>query len=291
MSNFRHGALLDALRALRWPARRAVTGALPGAHRSRQRGSAPELSEYRLYRQGDDPRRLDWKLLARSNRAYVRLADDHSVLPTIFLLDASASMDFPQATSAKWEQACALAIGLAAVAHAGGDPVGLVAPTEKGMVVLPPRSRRDVVHEIARALESMTPNGSISLAPSLAATRRGTRVVIVTDFLGDAEALRRSAREHAAAGGEIVAVHIVAREELDPGPRAVLAVDPEEPSVARPLGSDALGAYRDRFAAWRDELAREWRLAGASYALVTTDENAAVATRRIVRGAAEAERA
>lgn len=291
MSNFRHGALLDALRNLRWPARRAVTGALPGAHRSRQRGSAPELSEYRLYRQGDDPRRLDWKLLARSNRAYVRLADDHSVLPTIFLLDASASMDFPQATSAKWEQACALAIGLAAVAHAGGDPVGLVAPTEKGMVVLPPRSRRDVVHEMARALGSMTPGGSINLAPSLAATRRGARVVIVTDFLGDAEALRRSAREHAAAGGEIFAVHIVAREELEPGPRAVLAVDPEEPSLARPLGSDALSAYRDRFAAWRDELAREWRLAGASYALVTTDENAAVATRRIVRGAAEAERA
>ncbi len=137
----------------------------------------------------------------------------------------------------------------------------------------------------------MTPRGSINLAPSLAATRPGARVVIVTDFLGDAEALRRSAREHAAAGGEIFAVHIVAREELDPSPRSVLAVDPEEPSLARPLGIETLGAYRDRFASWRDELAREWRLAGASYALVATDENPAVATRRIVRGAAEAERA
>lgn len=291
MSNFRHGALLDALRALRWPARRAVSGALPGAHRSRQRGSAPELSEYRLYRQGDDPRRLDWKLLARSDRAYVRLADDHSVLPTLFLVDSSASMAFPTASNAKWEQACALAVGLAAVAHSGGDPVGLIAPTERGMVVLPPRSRRDAVHEMARALESVTPAGTIALAPSLAAMRRGARVVLVTDFLGDAEALQRGAREHAAAGGEIFAVHVVAREELDPPTRAVLAVDPEEPSIARPLGSEGHDAYRARFAAWREELARQWRLTGASYALVSTDENAAVATRRIVRGAVQAERA
>ena len=49
-----YGPLLDALRGARWPARRAVAAALPGAHRSRQRGTSGEFTEYRVYRQGDD---------------------------------------------------------------------------------------------------------------------------------------------------------------------------------------------------------------------------------------------
>ena len=48
------GSLLDAIRGVKWPSLRAVTGALPGAHHSKLRGSAPELSEYRVYRQGED---------------------------------------------------------------------------------------------------------------------------------------------------------------------------------------------------------------------------------------------
>ena len=75
-----YGPLLEAVRGLTWPARRRAGGALPGVHVSRLRGAAPELSEYRLYRQGDDPRRLDWKLLARSDRAYIRLAEDRAIL-------------------------------------------------------------------------------------------------------------------------------------------------------------------------------------------------------------------
>ena len=75
-----YGPLLDALRGVRWPARRAVAAAPAGAHRSKQRGTAGEFTEYRLYRQGDDPRALDWKLLARSDRAFVRLSDDRALL-------------------------------------------------------------------------------------------------------------------------------------------------------------------------------------------------------------------
>src|SRR5678810_56818 len=93
------GSLLDAIRGVKWPALRAVPGALPGAHHSRLRGAAPELSEYRVYRQGDDPKRIDWRLLARSDRAYIRLATDRAILPTMIVLDASASMAYPTAVS------------------------------------------------------------------------------------------------------------------------------------------------------------------------------------------------
>src|SRR5690606_35363025 len=99
-----YGALLDAVRGVRWPARRPVPGGAPGAHQARSRGIAPEFAEYRPYRQGDDTRRIDWKLLARSDRAFIRLAPDQAILGTTFIVDASASMDFPRdATDAgKW---------------------------------------------------------------------------------------------------------------------------------------------------------------------------------------------
>src|SRR5581483_7426243 len=94
-------AVLDAVRGVRWSARRPVAPSAPGSHRSRRHGIALEFTEYRPYRQGDDPRRLDWKLLARTDRAYVRLTDDHTVLPTTIVVDASASMAYPAATLGK----------------------------------------------------------------------------------------------------------------------------------------------------------------------------------------------
>src|SRR5689334_5694837 len=121
-------ALLEEIRSLKWPARRMAAATMPGAHRARLRSPGGELSEYRAYRQGDDPRRLDWRLLARSDRAFIRLADDHALLPTMFVVDGSASMAFPDHGArrhAKWRAARAVALGLASVAHGAADPVGL----------------------------------------------------------------------------------------------------------------------------------------------------------------------
>src|SRR6478735_11701764 len=95
-------ALLDSVRGIRWPARSAVRGGIPGAHTSRMRGTSAEFTEYRPYRQGDDLRRIDWKLFGRSDRAYIRLSNDRSILPTMIVLDATASMAFPVATLGKW---------------------------------------------------------------------------------------------------------------------------------------------------------------------------------------------
>src|SRR6476661_9120082 len=132
MTSTEDTALLDEVRGLRWPARRVAAASLPGAHRARLRSPGGEFSEFRLYRQGDDPRRLDWRLLARSDRAYIRLATDRAVLPTTIVLDTSASMAFPLATRGKWRLAQEIAIGLAAVVRADGDPVGVAVHDDHG---------------------------------------------------------------------------------------------------------------------------------------------------------------
>jgi uncharacterized protein (DUF58 family) len=283
------GRLLDAIRGLKWPARRPVGGVLPGAHRSRLRGAGGEFSEYRPYRQGDDPRRIDWRLLARSDRAFVRLADDHALLPTLLVLDASASMDFPAAGqggvdgASKWAYATAMAVGLAAVAHAVGDPVGLAVATAGRTVRLPARARRGVVGEIATALGALRPAGEAPLAPLVAHAPTAGRLVIVSDLLGDTDATLKAAAAYAAAGGDVLAVHVVADAELDPPRHAVLAVDPERPEVRRALVGAARDEYLARFADWRRDTARAWRDAGVAFAMVTTGEPAERAVRRIVR--------
>ena len=276
-----HGALLDAVRGVQWPARRPVPAAASGTHHSKMRGSSAEFTEYRLYRQGDDPRRLDWRLLGRSDRAYIRLATDRAVLPTTIVLDASASMAFPMSTRAKWRLAQELAVGLAAVSHASGDPVGVAVHDERGRPrILPPRTRRGVVSEISRVVDGADPDGLDPLAPMLAIVR-SARIAIVSDLLGDADDLLRAASVHIVAGGEVHVVHVIAREELEPAKRAMLASDPESPALQRLLVDSTRRGYLEAFGDWRSETARRWRAAGASYVQVVTDEPAAHAIRRI----------
>jgi uncharacterized protein (DUF58 family) len=281
MSAASFGALLDAVRGVHWRARRAVGSPIAGSHQSKLRGTSAEFTEYRLYRQGDDPRRIDWRLLARSDRAYIRLATDRAILPTMIVVDGSASMGFPSGARSKWARAAELAVGLAAVAHADGDPVGVtVAGRDSRRVQVPPRTRRGVVGEIARVLSGIAPEGSAPLGPTVAALHL-PRLAIVTDLLGDADAILSAARIHIAGGGEAHVVHVVAREELEPPRRALLAVDPERRDLHRMLVDATRAGYERAFADWRAEMARRWRAAGAAYTEVATDEPPAHAVRRI----------
>jgi uncharacterized protein (DUF58 family) len=276
------GDVLDALHGVRWPTERPVLGGTPGGHRARTRGSSAEFAEYRSYRQGEDVRRLDWKVLARTDRAYVRLAEDHAPLPTTVIVDASASMAFPAETNAKWLHAARLAVGLAAVAHATGDPVGL---RITGGRVLPPRMRQGVVAGITHALTDAVPGGSAGITPSFASLQG--RVAVVSDFLGDTEAVVSIAEAARARGTVVYAVHVVDSRELDPPRPAALVADPETPALQRPLTPATRGAYLANFARWRSELADDFHRAGAHYVLTVSGsagEPAARAVRRIVSG-------
>lgn len=277
-----YAALLDAVRGIRWPARTAVRGGIPGSHTSRLRGISAEFTEYRPYRQGDDTRRIDWKLFARSDRAYIRLSNDRAILPTMIVLDASASMAFPVATNAKWMLAAQLGVALGAVARNSGDPVGLVIAGEEPLL-LAPRMRRSVTHDIIRAVSATNPGGSALLAPSVSvAAQSGGRLVIVTDFLGDAAELLAVASRWVAAGREVHAVHVIAREELDPPREAAMVSDPEAPAVRRALTGDTRESYVAEYGAWRDRIAHEFTEAGVSYATaVVGDETPDRLIRRI----------
>ena len=274
-----YGTLLDAVRGVRWPAARRVSGATLGAHPSKLRGNSSEFSEFRPYRQGDDPRRVDWRLLARSDRAYVRLTTDRATLRTAIIVDASASMAFPRPELTKWVRAREIAVALAAVAHAEADPVGLTIAGETPLT-LAPRARRSVIVEMIRALDATTPRGAVALAPLLMAAR-APRIAVLTDLLGDLEDLMAAAKLRIASGGEVIVVHLVATEELHPPDDAVLAVDPERPGIRRSLDGAARAAYQRAFSAWMEETAGAFRAARVRYFRAETAEPAAHIVRRV----------
>lgn len=285
-----YGALLDAVRGLRWSAPHRVGAALPGVHRSTQRGTAGEFTEYRLYRPGDDPRALDWKLLARSDRPFVRLTEDRALWSTWFLIDASASMAFPpdaRGEITKWDVVRQLTVGLASVVHQAADPIGLLMAHGDGTVRMLPRTRRGTVAEIGRLLDGARCSGTASLAPLIAELPARARLIIVTDGLGDEVALRTQLRPLLVQGASVHYIHVVAEAELNPPAGIHRARDLETQQLHGVLGASERAAYLRAFAAFRAELASAWRALGAHYAMVSTASDLPRSIRALVTGASD----
>ena len=117
------------LRTLQLTTRRAAGGQGIGAHASRSRGGGHEFAQYRAYEPGDEPRAIDWKLYARSDRAFVREAERDSPLALWLVIDASASMGQADAGAPEWSRLAAakgLAACLAELALAEGDRFGWI---------------------------------------------------------------------------------------------------------------------------------------------------------------------
>ena len=115
-----------------------------------------------------------------------------------------------------------------------GDPVAGVA-TERGTIRTAPRTRRGVVTECAGLLDAATPHGQVDLGAAMHEAHSARRLVVISDFLGDLAPMLKPARALLGEGGEVIGIHVVAREELEPSSDAILATDPEDADVKRAL--------------------------------------------------------
>lgn len=297
------GPLLDAVRGVTWPSRIRVRAGMPGVHRAAQRGTTGEFTEYRGYRQGDDPRRIDWRLLARSDRAFIRVTDERAWLPTWFVVDASASMAFPARESQvapavrrnapgarvgipdKWTTVRQLGVALAAVAHAAGDPVGMLVNTRPDTLRLAPITRRGVVQRIARTLDAIDPAshaGTVPTAMLLRTLPPRVRIVVLTDALDDADALASACAQRAASGSAVTVVHVVHPEELTPIDGIWRVQDPDHSTLSRTLTPGAIAEYQRAFGAWRAQVAIRVRAGGAGYVQVECGADTGRTVRNIV---------
>src|SRR4051795_6363468 len=108
-------ALVERLNHLQLSARKVVEGTLTGQHRSPVKGASVEFRQHRFYTPGDEPRRLDWRVLARTDRPYIKEYDEETNLRAVLVLDCSGSMAYGADGST-----------------AGGDPAGAVAAPAPG---------------------------------------------------------------------------------------------------------------------------------------------------------------
>src|SRR6185312_2048212 len=184
-------ASLAALGRIEIVARWIVDGFMSGLHRSPRKGFSVEFAEYRAYQSGDDPRYVDWKIAARSDRWVVRQYEEETNLRSTIVLDVSKSMDWSGAGEriTKLAYAERLTAALALLLLRQRDAVGLVRFDEKIRTAIPPRARTGQWRRVVAALEEQG-SGRASSAPAALhqaarlINRRGL-IVLISDLLID----------------------------------------------------------------------------------------------------------
>ena len=185
---------LMRIKNLQLRAKSVVDGFHNGLHRSPLHGFSVEFSEYRPYSTGDDPRTIDWKLFARSDRYYIKKFEDETNRRCYLVVDKSKSMDFGSLSYTKCDYARTVAATLAYYLTLQRDAVGLLTFDAEISDVLTARFRTGQLKRILSLLEKPSSGASTDLQRPLShladIVRQRSLIIIVSDFLVPAESLR-----------------------------------------------------------------------------------------------------
>ncbi|SDG99924.1 DUF58 domain-containing protein [Nonomuraea jiangxiensis] len=272
-----------ALRRLELTITRRLDGLLQGEHLGLVPGPGSEPAESRPYQPGDDVRRMDWNVTARTNEPHVRDLVADRELEIWALLDATASMDFGTVAMEKRELALAALAAVGFLTQRTGNRVGTHLLHGGGVRTLPARTGRPHLMALLQAAFALprTPPGVPEPLLGTAAeqlgrvVRRRGLVVVLSDFLDEPETweqpLRRLTARH-----QVLAVEVLDPRELTlPDVGLLTLVDPEtgrRREVA--TGSARLRRrYAEAAAGQRAAIERSLRRAGAAHLRLRTDRD------------------
>lgn len=274
-------AVAAALRRLQLLVNRRLDGLLQGDYLGLLPGPGSEAGESREYRPGDDVRRMDWPVTARTTVPHVRLTVADRELETWLAVDLSASLDFGTARMLKRDLAVAATAAMTHLTVRGGNRVGAVIGTGDGALVRRPAraGRRDAQGLLRQVARTASRPGRMSLAELIEALCRPPRrrglAVVISDFLSPpaqwAWPLRKLGVRH-----DVLAVEVVDPRELRlPNVGVLEVVDLETGMVHEVQTADA--RLRERYAkaadAQRGEIADTIRAAGAQRVRLRTDSD------------------
>lgn len=266
--------LVRKLQALNLGSRSRRAGKLRGDRRSTKRGSSVEFADYRNYVPGDDLRRLDWNLYARTNRLFLKIYEEEEDRAVHLLVDATASMGF--GSPSKHEVAQRLAAALGYVALHELDRLHLTQLAEDNLNSLRPLRGAGSTATMLGFLGGMALGGQGNLNRSLSEYAGRTAapgiLVLLSDLL-DPDGIRHGLRALGGRGHEIIVLHILSHEELTPSLEGDLELVDAESADRRPITLDrsALEAYDRRLNAWLNELRHECSAVGATYSLIRAE--------------------
>ncbi len=269
--------VLQRISRLDLVARQVVEGTLSGLHRSPFHGFSVEFLQHRPYVRGDDLRHLDWKVLARTDRHFVRQYEDETNLRATILLDASGSMAYASRSVSKLDYSVRLAAALAYLLIEQQDSVGLLAFDREPRKLLPARSGRRQLRLLLDELERVSPGGETSLAGVLHALvpripRRGL-ILVLTDALDDVTELLNALAHVRSAHHEVILLHVLDRREVDFDFDRWTSFESLETLGRRILVDPAQvrRTYRERFERFREELRQGCSRHHVDLASIVTD--------------------
>ena len=258
-------------------ARAVVTGFINGLHRSPFLGRSMDFAEHRAYMPGDDLRRMDWRLFARTDRFFVKEFEADTNADFVILLDISSSMSYAGDGISKLDYARFLAASLTYFVRRQRDRVGLITFDASVVDYVPPSARHleVVLHTLNRIEPGRGRAGDLGDPLMHAADRLGKRgvVVIISDFYESPEAVLNAVKPLRARGHDVIAFHILDRNEIefpftDPAQFEDLESGVQLPVNPRHLRESYRGAMAEHLA----DLARRFRENRIDYALHDTSQ-------------------
>lgn len=270
-------AVLNRLMHLTLLARGPMEGSVTGHHKSPHRGSSVEFAEYRNYVPGDDIRRLDWRVFARTDRFFMKEYEAETNLRCYFVLDCSGSMKFGSA-QIKLDYARRLTATLAYIAVHQGDAVGLVCSGQNSGPEIPPRRNPAHLRLLLETLEAAEPRGGTSLIETLhhlaEKVRRRAMVVVVSDFFCDLEPLLNCFQHLRFQKHDLALFQLLDPAEMDfKFDRPVRFVDLESPLNIVTEPASVRDEYLYQLRTFLAQLREGCHEFGAEYRNVTTDQS------------------
>src|SRR5512143_2634430 len=267
-----------------------VEGFLAGLHRSPRRGFSVEFAEHRMYQPGDELRYVDWKLLGRKDRLYVKQYEEETNLRAMLVTDVSRSMEWsgnPELVLPKLAYLKQLTAALAMLLLRQRDATGLIAFDESIRSIVPARARTSHWYQLLDTLRGLSPGQGTAAEPALRRVvdllRRRGLVIFISDLLLERELALRALKFLKHRGHQVIVLHLMDPAELDlGGPAEARFEDPETGAGVTLRPRDWAAAYRQTVqgvvAGWR----RSCRTSGIQYHHITTDTPFGHALRRVV---------
>ncbi len=270
-------AILQRLANIELVAKTVVDGFLHGEHRSPLFGFSQEFAEYRAYTEGDDPRYIDWNVLSRTDRVYVKRFLGETNTHLMILLDCSASMGYGSGVMTKLDYGRYLAAALAYLSTRQHDAVGLVlfdeAIREVRPAVFRPRHLQSILHALEKAEATTGTDLHVPLQAMGRLLRRRGLVAMISDFFVDADEVVESMRAVAYQGQDLVFFHVLDPEELQPSLTSAAMMEDMETGERMEVSSEyARRVYPGLIKAHVNEMRRRVGGEGADYVLLNTSE-------------------
>jgi uncharacterized protein (DUF58 family) len=258
-------------------ARTIVEGYMAGAHKSPFRGFAVEFAQHREYVPGDDTRHLDWKVLGRSDRYYIKQYEQETNFVAHLLLDGSASMKYGSGRVAKIDYAKVMAACLAYLVLLQRDATAVTLFDEKPQEHFPRTDSLGKIHAICALLSRFAPSEKTSIATTMEDLARKTRrrgiVILISDLMDDEEKIVRGIQHLRFAGHEVIVFHVLDPYELKfPFNGTVEFVGLEQQGKVLTRPAEIRKSYLAEFGAFLDRMRLACERNGCPYIRIATDQ-------------------